>query len=61
MLDTSTGRHQKMPVLVSARLAKGKIPVWAPNVHAYTGIGTSSVPVLALVNNKYESTGTGKK
>jgi hypothetical protein len=36
MLRTSTGRHKKMPVLVLARLAKEKIPVWAPKVLADT-------------------------
>jgi hypothetical protein len=37
-----------MPVLVLARVAKGKIPVWAPTGYAHTGIGNRSVPVLAL-------------
>ncbi len=29
---------EKMPILVLARLAKEKIPVWAPNFYARTGI-----------------------
>jgi hypothetical protein len=39
-----------MPVLVLARVTKGKIPVWASSEYASTGIGSRSVPILALLD-----------
>jgi hypothetical protein len=40
----------KMPVLVLARVTKGKIPVWASSEYTSTSIGSRSVPVLALLD-----------
>jgi hypothetical protein len=37
-----------MPVLVLARVTKGKIPVWALSEYVHNSIGNRSVPVLAL-------------
>jgi hypothetical protein len=53
MIHTSTGRHTKMPVLVLARVAKRKIPLWASTEYAHTGISNRTVPVLAL-NDPYQ-------
>ena len=58
LINTSTGRHKKMPVLVLARVTKGKIPVWASSEYASTSIGSRSVLVLVLAKNMNASTGT---
>ena len=42
-----------MPVLVLARVTKGKIPVWVSTEYAHTGISNRTVPVLAL-NDPYQ-------
>ncbi len=52
MINTSTGRHTPMPVLVLARVAERKIRVRAPTGYAHTSIGNRSVLVLVLAKSR---------